>query len=477
MAINFKTLNSGLTKGQAELVSEVSKFLKSNLITFTISGYAGTGKSYITNHIIKNLLKDKKVAVTAPTHRAVRVIENFTGKRGHTLHSLHGLRPNYSLDEFNIDNIKYESIGNVKFQEYDVIFIDEASMISKDLKKLNDIRAKQFKTKLIYLGDEFQLPPVKEDRHSEVFDTVDVKYTLTEVIRQKDSNPLLDMFDLLREDIPTNGASFLNHIKTNRSSVLNNEGYEVLTINDTKTKMLEMFKSEEFTKDLNYCRYGGFTNEAVALWNSYIRAVLYPTNDLIVVGDLLTGYKTIIDNNNVPVITNSSDYRVISSTRRISDLGFACYNVTVLSLDNDKVTKLSIIDHTDNTFKVYYEIINKLHRTAHFSKGIDRSENFKKYFAFKDAHLCMITFPLNDGSVIRGWVNKEIYYGYGVTIHKLQGSTLKNIFLDALDIAYVKMNHKTPRVNNDFNPTAISMRNRLLYTGLTRVSNKAYIIL
>ena len=60
-------------------------------------------------------------------------------------------------------------------------------MISKDLKKLNDIRAKQFKTKLLYLGDEFQLPPVKEDRHSEVFDTVDVKYTLTEVIRQKDN--------------------------------------------------------------------------------------------------------------------------------------------------------------------------------------------------------------------------------------------------------------------------------------------------
>jgi ATP-dependent exoDNAse (exonuclease V) alpha subunit len=73
-------------------------------------------------------------------------------------------------------------------------------------------------------------------------------------------------------------------------------------------------------------------------------------------------------------------------------------------------------------------------------------------------------------------MKKEIYYGYGLTVHKMQGSTIKNIILDAEDICYVAHDHSRPRVNYADNKGVISLRNRLLYTGLTRVENIAHII-
>jgi ATP-dependent exoDNAse (exonuclease V) alpha subunit len=89
----------------------------------------------------------------------------------------------------------------------------------------------------------------------------------------------------------------------------------------------------------------------------------------------------------------------------------------------------------------------------------------------------MVDFSLKDAGSNweRGWVKKEIDYGYAISIHKSQGSTFKNIFIDARNVCYVKSDIKIPRVNTINNPYAISLRNRLLYTGLSRASNIVYI--
>jgi hypothetical protein len=475
--MDFKNkITKKFTNSQSELIDDISQFFQSDKLSYTISGSAGTGKSYISKFIMDNIPKHIKIAVSAPTHKAVNVIQNFTNKKGHTIHSLHGLRPNYSLDEFNIDKIKYESIGNIKFAEYNVIFIDEASMINKDLKLLNDIRSKQFRTKIVYLGDELQLAPVGELKPSDVFTNVDGLFKLTDIVRQQESNPLLDMYDMLREDVANESAKFLSLIKENPNNIVNNEGYTVLNYTDFKDKVQDYFKSEDFKKNINYCRYAAFTNESVILWNRLIRTMLMPTTDVLVVGDLLTAYKTIVDSNNALILSNSSDYKVLEVVRRMSEHGFMTCAVSLLDLDNNKIVNTLIVDHTDASFKKYYEILNKMHRDAHFAKRENRGEAFKRYFTFKDTYLSMVTFPLLDGDKPRAWVTKEIYYGYGLTVHKLQGSTINNIFLDSLDICYIKSNKKLPRTNSDSNPTAISTRNRLLYTGLTRVTNIAHLL-
>ncbi len=467
-----------LTEDQKQLVKEIKEFFSSTKLSFTISGSAGTGKSFVTNHIIKSILRPYRVAVTAPTHKAVRVIENFTGKKGHTLHSLHGLRPNYSLEDFNIDNIKYESIGNIKFNEYQVIFIDEASMINRDLKILNDTRSKQFNTKIVYLGDKLQLPPVKEDSPSDVFTKVDQTYELTEVIRQAEDNPLLDVFEILKVDIVKDTAKFINYIRKNPTKIVNGGGYELLNLHKFKEIVKYYFTSEEFNKDINYCRYAGYTKESVNTWNRYIRALLFPTTDILVEGDILAAYKTIVDDNNSPILTNSTDYKVTEVIPRISDDKFKCFHVKLLDLVTLTTVVVSVVDHTDPSFKNYYDVINNLHRQAYYASGAERGRRYKNYFKFKDTHLCMANFNLMDkaSKKPRGYVTKELAYGYGITVHKLQGSTLKNIVLDGLDITYVKGNTNKPRVNTPYTPSAISLRNRLLYTGLSRANNMAHIL-
>jgi exodeoxyribonuclease-5 len=64
-------------------------------------------------------------------------------------------------------------------------------------------------------------------------------------------------------------------------------------------------------------------------------------------------------------------------------------------------------------------------------------------------------------------VGKDIDYGYALTIHKLQGSTMKNIAIDLHDIVYPTNN---PNVFTD-----VDTRNRLLYVGLSRTNEKALI--
>ena len=467
-----------LNTGQRECVSLVADFLKSDKTSFTISGHAGTGKSYITKYIIQRLLQNKKVTVSAPTHKAVRVIEKFTGKKGHTLHSLHGLRPNYSLEDFNIDKIKFESIGNIKFNEYNVIFIDEASMINHDLKRLNDVRAKQYKTKLIYLGDAYQLPPVNENKPSDVFTDVDNKYILTEVVRQDKDNPLLDLFTILRSDIDTNRSDFLSYIYNNKS-VIGNGGYRLLNLYEFKELIKELFTSDEFKSNIDFIRYAAYTNDSITYWNKFIRNLLFPRAELLVEGDILTGYKTIVDDNNTPIITNSTDYKVLKAEKRLSDDKFSSYYVDLVDLSSFNTVSVSIVDHTDKSFVNYYKILNNLHRIAYYAPSSERGAKYKNYFNFKNTHLSMVKFGLKDKSSNRerGWVDRELNYGYGITVHKLQGSTIENIALNGANICYYDDNSNTPRRNTLNNPNVISLRNRLLYTGLTRVSDIAYIYL
>lgn len=470
---------SSLTKDQQALVKEVETFINSDKLSFTIAGYAGTGKTYVVNYIIKNLLRGKRIVVTAPTHKAVRVIEKFTGKKGMTFHALHGLRPNYSLEDFNIDNIKFESIGNTKFGDYDLIFVDEASMIPKDLKLFNDTRSKQFRTKVIYIGDPLQLSPVKEHKPSDVFSNVDMMYSLTEIVRQHEDSPLLELLDLLREDIINDSFKIHKFLKDHPTRSSSIGGYKKVNFNEFKELVVYYFTHPNFKEDINFCRYAAYTNDSVDLWNKFIRTNLFPTDKLLVKGDILTSYKTIVDNNFSPIIINSNDYEVLNVVERISDDNFAVFHTELLDLTSNVKLKVSIVDHNHKSFKEYYKLLNGLHRTAYYSSGADRGKAFKNYFAFKDAHLCMISFPLLDhkDSKPRAYVTKELSYGYAVTVHKLQGSTVNNILIDGLDICYIKSNSKIPRINTKNNPSAISLRNRLLYTGLSRASEQAIIML
>jgi ATP-dependent exoDNAse (exonuclease V) alpha subunit len=119
---------------------------------FTLYGAAGTGKTYILKYFLDHICK-VSVCPTAPTHKAVRVIESMTNRKAKTFHSLHGLRPNVEINNFDIANPQFDPLAEPKIKDYRLIIVDECSQINSSLQRLNEERAKTYNVKILYVGE------------------------------------------------------------------------------------------------------------------------------------------------------------------------------------------------------------------------------------------------------------------------------------------------------------------------------------
>ncbi|MCK9330958.1 MAG: AAA family ATPase, partial [Candidatus Cloacimonetes bacterium] len=133
-----------------EQFSAIKMFYENN-ISMLIGG-GGVGKSFTTQSVILLMKKLKKsFTLFAPTGRASKVLSGYTKEDASTIHR--GLYFNPSADPqwgFN----EYNKLP------YDIIIVDEMSMTDIFLmKKL--IEAIDFsRTKLLFIGDDFQIPSV-----------------------------------------------------------------------------------------------------------------------------------------------------------------------------------------------------------------------------------------------------------------------------------------------------------------------------
>ncbi|MFZ7121708.1 MAG: ATP-dependent RecD-like DNA helicase [Eubacteriaceae bacterium] len=119
-----------------------------------ITGGPGTGKTTIINCIL-NIFKrlNYEIALAAPTGRAAKRMTQSTGESAVTIHRL--LEYGFSMDE---DNQSFER-NEENPLEYDVIIVDEASMI--DIHLMNSLlKALKLGTRIILVGDINQLPSV-----------------------------------------------------------------------------------------------------------------------------------------------------------------------------------------------------------------------------------------------------------------------------------------------------------------------------
>lgn len=138
MTQDFKPVGITYTKEQTDALNVLIDWShKSTPISYTLEGSAGTGKTTILKDFINSCKFDTGIAVTAPTHKAVRVVSSSTGQRGVTIQKLLGLRPNYNIEDFNINNITFSQLGRPTIEQYNLIIIDEASMINKELHNLD----------------------------------------------------------------------------------------------------------------------------------------------------------------------------------------------------------------------------------------------------------------------------------------------------------------------------------------------------
>jgi exodeoxyribonuclease-5 len=374
-----------------------------------------------------------------------------------TLHSLHGLKPNIDLQNFDIENPQFDPLNPSKIQNYNLVVIDECSMINKDLFQLNRNRATTYNVKILYVGDSLQLPPVNEEI-SLTFATVKNKVVLTDIVRQEEGNPLLELFSLLRDDIKNQTNTFLNYIVRNRSNIQDGIGYEIIPRAMFNQRLIDEFNSDTFHKNIDHFRITAYTNKAVSDWNSIVRnSIVGKDADIIHINDLVLSYNTIVDEFKEPIILNSEDYILEDIRPYISDEGIKTFAVNLKSMYDGHITQpFLIVDTKDASFLKYKEILTHL-----YNRAANRVQHgWYVYYKFKNRFLTNLKFSIE---TIQGtkWINKDIDYGYSMTVHKTQGSTFDNVAIDLTDIVF--QNTRFGRREND-----IDIRNKLMYVALSR---------
>lgn len=463
----------GLKPQQSQAVDVIADFLESKTnYLFVLSGYAGTGKTYSIKYLLRYVIRGT-VCCTAPTHKAARNIEHATGKASKTLQSLLGLRPNMDLANFDIANPQFDPKGTERLKEYSVVIIDECSQINNSLFTLLANRAFALKTKVIFMGDKCQLPPIGE-RESVVF-RLPNQFELTEVIRQGVNHPLMLPFDMLRHDIIHNTTSFIKSLKTTISSINEkNEGYQIMDRLPFAGELIKYMSNENFHKNLHYARYTAWTNDNIQTTNTFIRNKIIPDNVAAVhEDDLLTGYTTLVDENLAPIITNSDDYIIHAIIDYVDDFKMKTFGVNLINVNTNIQTRtLKIIDHCDaKTLDIYSKLLAHYHYDAIMATREKRTSKWLKYYEFKQQHLCLIDIPVG-----RTYAKKDLDYGYGLTTYKIQGSTINNMFINIANMIYYKGDKNKPIRDSSTNPYAIEFMNKNIYTALSRTKNLATLL-
>jgi hypothetical protein len=199
-----------LSPSQEIAKTKISDFLKSYDVSrnmFILEGSAGTGKSTVITHIL-NLpeYENKKVVYSATTNKAVSVLKKYSSEPEKysycTIHKLLNIKRKIDntgreLFEVILDEETRETIKAKSIYQYDIIVIDESSMISCSLlTKLVKILEK-IPGKIIFLGDPAQLPPVNEN-NSLIFHTKNIpRYRLKEIMRYK--GQIVDLCNSVRD--------------------------------------------------------------------------------------------------------------------------------------------------------------------------------------------------------------------------------------------------------------------------------------
>lgn len=449
-----KYLKYKLGEEQEEALYKIQDFIKnSKEISFSLYGPAGTGKSLLISYIIKYLIDEGyDYALCAPTHKAALVMRTYTGEDTTTLHSLLALSP--KLDIFKLDLRELQFVSGKSTNQipyHGVVIVDEASMINDDLFDILEEKCAQFDTKIIFISDKMQLQPVKSKTYSKVYSTIN-KFGLTKIYRQDSKNAISPILETLRlhsiDSLDSNSGETGNLVVS--SELLN-------FINLSLPKFRELSSSLNVLK----VRILAFTNERVQNYNLAIKNQLFGKDEEYNVGELLTAYS----NGNYLGLKyyNSMDYivQVIEPvTKIIANIDVKGFNLSLWDPYYKKQFKIFIISRNNNE-EVFTHIAATVEsyriEAVHCTNKILRGKLWGKYYSLLDSFTTPIDLMFDNRVVVK----KSFDYGYAQSIHKSQGSSYDEIFVDWRNINGCR--------DEEF-------KRQLQYVAMSRTRTNAYVL-
>lgn len=378
------TIQIELTKEQQEIANEIYdwfKFHPESQEYQTICGYAGTGKTVLISALAKKLRYKEKLTFA---------FCSYTGKSASVLRKKLNDHNSFGCDDFcgTIHQLIYKPktltdpvtkltkiIGWEKrwTSTYDLIIIDEASMINESI--WEDL--KQLKIPIIIVGDHGQLPCIGKGVNLLDSNINSNIYTLKKIHRQAKNNPIIQMSIDVRNKGRINPGIYSPNVFK-------------LDWNEPKTKIL-FNKIELDQETIILC---GFNSTRVEL-NNIIRKKKNFNKSYPYIGEKIICLK----NNRISNIMNGQ----LGILKWMAPKGADLYEITV---------------DMDGTDELYYGLAHKFCFGKTNYEGayeLTLSNNIKKYNTiFKKCNVSSI--DLFD-------------YGYALSVHKSQGSEWNRVVL------------------------------------------------
>ena len=483
---HFQHIN--LTQDQHRALEMLSTFLECNEEVFVLQGYAGSGKTTLLKGLVEYLQSlEKKYQLMAPTGRAAKVINQKTGFESTTIHkgiySFEVLQEiKQGEDENNVSFLYQYKIRNNPEIHDSVLIVDEASMVSdilsegeffrfgsghllRDLVTYGRIQDATTTSKIIFIGDPAQLPPIGMNFSPALdleylTDTYNVKVAkseMKEVKRQDSNNSILLSATKIRQcltsgyfndfDLRENGRDIFNPPYQDYLETYKAQKEQKIIIcwkNKTALDLNKAIRRDKFGDDLPIQA----SDTVIIGGNNYQLGIM--NGEFAVVAEA----SPMVENREVSFYTKGGKTQTVSLTWRsislvLPDKSNQPKNVSGYILENYL--------HGDNYLKpeeqraLYVDFKN---RHPKLKKG---TEEFKEAIINDNYFNCIL-----------------LKYGYVVTCHKAQGGEWESAFVfwdrgtQTNFNFYESEQNRSGKTNPDFY--------RWAYTAVTRASNKLFCI-
>ena len=456
-----------LTKDQEKSLELFCEWLKApySFKPFVMKGFAGSGKTYLSMKLLKKVDELGLCwTVVAPTHKAVGVLREGLKKESiqptwfpSTIHRLLRLKLKRQAE---LETCEKTDQTESSLENLGLVLIDEASMIDSKLLEITLECARCHSTRLVFVGDPCQLPPVGESVSSVFLMKRAVNTELKEVVRHQ--GPVLKLAKIIRDgQMPCNQPPVLSIIKSKKGNV------GILDRNNWLEKAKSALRLSSLEDDHDRARILCYTNRIVDNLVPHARRAIH--GDMadqyqVLPGEVLISRKAVMVNASLndseigeepDILISSNREMVVADVIPNSfDLDSLCVQQDFeYSMPNIKTQIVKVIcDQKEFSLRLMPQIgskarvdldlsLNELSKQAREKGKKNSSSIWKLFFFIRDSFA-----SLGPASVL--------------TIHRSQGSTFGDVFI----------------TSDVFWPRDLEFRKRLVYVAVSRASNGVWIV-
>lgn len=477
-----------LNDGQTELINRLNQFLSSKEHNvFLLKGYAGTGKTFITKGLTEYFRAiGRNYVLAAPTGKASKVIALKTKSSAYTIHKT--IYSFQDIVEYRDDDIEgtetfrfYAKLAVNEHSADTVYIVDEASMISDvyqeaeffrfgtgyllaDFLKFVNLDHNDHCKKIIFIGDDAQLPPVGMNtspalsaeyllRNHCVRST---EFELTDVVRQKHESGVIKNTIPLRKSLQEKVFNQL-YIDFQYPDVKQVEYQDLLA------RYLESCNNRINGESIIIAH----SNADVADYNIRVREHFFPNHPEIAAGDKVMA----LTNSDVHgVFISNGDFGLISKVwgdpekRRVT---LKRKNPDSKKIEETQVeltfrdVRIGFKNLDGNSLFFNAKIIENLLYDKEPGLSSDQNKALYLDFCIRNDKISRKSMEFKQLLKTDPYFNAlRLKFGYAITCHKAQGSEWNNIF--------VKCKTHQNQLTSDYF--------RWLYTAITRTTKQLYLL-